>query len=351
MPPKAPATSATPGRPDPITLDHLFEVLASKDNSPENRAYLILALSTVAHHPVVKQILANDKYNNVLKVLILSLMQRDVYAAESRWETLTVIGELCRAEHRNDVHGQSADALDAVSKYFYEYFANQPLLKMALEELLKEEAFAFVDEDCRICAKDIYEALIGKIDNVSVGKRSKGGKAVGEGVEEEKEEDKDKKEGEEKRKVTAAAGARQWTKQARERCKDLMFLDATDRFTLIPLVTRSSSLSCAACQKALETPKPLRCGQCKSVYYCSQPCQVEHWKQGHKTPCTAMKGMLETYLIATCNGKRKAPASVALPLEPSLFYETRPYLFAHRPDTLKSIGFEKYFMEYYHPTF
>lgn len=333
MPPK----TTTPGRPDPITLDHLFEVLASKENSAENRAYLILALSTVVHHPVVKQILCNEKYQTVLKVLILSLMQRDVFAAESRWETLTIIGELCRAEHRNDVHGQSADALNAASKYFYEYFANEPLLKMALSDMITENGFGVVDEDCRICAKDIYEALIGKLDGVNVGKRSKGGKAV-EGPQDEVEGDGKK---EEKK--------REWTKNARERCKDLMFLDATSKFTLIPLVTRSSSHTCAACQKPLETKTPLRCGQCKAVYYCSQPCQVEHWKQGHKTPCTAMKQMLTAYLAASSNGTQSTDH--ALPLEPSLFYETRPYLFANRPETLKDVGFEKYFMEYYHPTF
>jgi hypothetical protein len=41
---------------------------------------------------------------------------------------------------------------------------------------------------------------------------------------------------------------------------------------------------CAVCSKALE--KPLRCGRCGAVCYCSAHCQREHWRSGgHKQAC------------------------------------------------------------------
>ncbi|GFR52094.1 hypothetical protein Agub_g14604, partial [Astrephomene gubernaculifera] len=44
--------------------------------------------------------------------------------------------------------------------------------------------------------------------------------------------------------------------------------------------------SCACCSKPLKSGMlPLRCGNCKSVYYCSISCQKKHWPE-HKPSCT-----------------------------------------------------------------
>ena len=43
---------------------------------------------------------------------------------------------------------------------------------------------------------------------------------------------------------------------------------------------------CAACGRALDRPKPLRCSRCKAAYYCNQECQRAHWR-AHKPHCTA----------------------------------------------------------------
>jgi hypothetical protein len=51
---------------------------------------------------------------------------------------------------------------------------------------------------------------------------------------------------------------------------------------------------CAVCGKCAVGRKMSRCGQCKQVFYCGQPCQKEDWRQGHKRTCVP---------IATLNPK------------------------------------------------
>eukprot|EP00736_Rhodelphis_marinus_P002819 Rmarinus@m.20108 len=49
-------------------------------------------------------------------------------------------------------------------------------------------------------------------------------------------------------------------------------------------------MKCFLCGKSLE--KPLRCSQCKSVYYCSTVCQRSNWRE-HKRRCKPEKAFVE----------------------------------------------------------
>jgi ubiquitin carboxyl-terminal hydrolase 36/42 len=42
---------------------------------------------------------------------------------------------------------------------------------------------------------------------------------------------------------------------------------------------------CVVCQR----PRKKRCSKCKSVYYCSRECQVQHWHEGHKYECHTLQ--------------------------------------------------------------
>lgn len=43
--------------------------------------------------------------------------------------------------------------------------------------------------------------------------------------------------------------------------------------------------NCFQCQKTdSDTEKMYQCSKCKSVYYCSKECQIQHWKK-HKKQC------------------------------------------------------------------
>lgn len=45
------------------------------------------------------------------------------------------------------------------------------------------------------------------------------------------------------------------------------------------------SSMCANCQKPRIASQLLRCQKCRTMYYCSKGCQVNHWKEGHKKDC------------------------------------------------------------------
>lgn len=62
--------------------------------------------------------------------------------------------------------------------------------------------------------------------------------------------------------------------------------------------------TCAVCAK----PTSKQCSGCKAVKYCSQTCQVEHWKSGHKTKCKELKSSGKARLQSSASGK----GSVAL---------------------------------------
>lgn len=62
--------------------------------------------------------------------------------------------------------------------------------------------------------------------------------------------------------------------------------------TVLSNVLKSTQAKCANCQKPKITPfgsnHLMACGQCRTTYYCSKQCSVQHWKKGHKRDCVKM---------------------------------------------------------------
>ncbi|EPY27008.1 MYND zinc finger (ZnF) domain-like protein [Angomonas deanei] len=144
-----------------------------------------------------------------------------------------------------------------------------------------------------------------------------------------------------------------------EQAKDLLFLDAsTTLLHLTPLVSRCYSDTCANCNKMVihnnnNNEKLLRCSSCKSVFYCSAACQKKHWTTAHKTACLSYKEKVEwtaqQYNSKNNNknkNKNKEFEILEVPIEPTLFYETRHYLFDHRDESFRHVNFYDYFMKY-----
>jgi hypothetical protein len=288
-------------RPDPVSLEAIFYYLTTAGVSLDSRAYHLVALSTVAFQSEVKARIAERP--DVIKAIAMFLMQRDRAAFECRWETLGLIGELCRREAREDLAGQRASVVNAPATKCASAFVDIPWLRSALTDITAEEG----DKDVPIVAKDILSAL----------------PETNEG----------------------------WNKDQRDKCVDLMFLDATTQFIpLIPLVSRSDPLACAHCKKtappatsgsttstSFATPY-LRCSSCKAVYYCSQECQVAHWKVAHKLPCQSYK--------ARAGEMEKTTGGTTVALEPSLFFETRRFIYDQRDESMSSVDYESFFMKY-----
>ena len=306
MPPK----SSAPMRPDPVTLELIFDKLTSKsaDVPATDKAYHLVALGTVAFHATVKKRCAERP--DVLKSIAQFLLLRDPCVAECRWETLSLIGELCRREQKDD--DAAASSVNNSARIISESFAALPWFRGALRDVGLENE----DKDVPIAVKDILEALPNEVVSDS---------------------------------PDGTVSTFEWTKVQREKAHDLMFLDATTTFQhLIPLVARASHLSCVHCggrggpttsaasSSTSNTPL-LRCASCKAVYYCSKECQVAHWKVAHKAPCQSMKEL-------TARGASD-PSSLP-PLEPALFFETRRFLYDHRNESLVNVGYEAFFMQY-----
>ncbi|KAL2641635.1 hypothetical protein R1flu_009222 [Riccia fluitans] len=53
------------------------------------------------------------------------------------------------------------------------------------------------------------------------------------------------------------------------------------------------SRQCVSCNKAYPPERALRCGGCKSVFYCGVVCQKKEWKGGHRDECQKYKEMME----------------------------------------------------------
>jgi hypothetical protein len=286
-------------RPDPVSLEAIFHYLTTSGVSLDSRAYHLVALNTVAFQSDVKTRISERP--DVIKAIAMFLVQRDRAAFECRWETLGLIGELCRREAREDLpDGQKASVVNAAATKCAAAFVDIPWFRSALSDVAAEDG----DKDVPVVVKDLLAAL----------------PETNEG----------------------------WHKACRDRCVDLMFLDATTQFLpLIPLVTRSDPLACAQCKKsslptqaagsAFATPY-LRCSSCKAVYYCSQECQVAHWKIAHRVPCQSYK--------ARVADTEKTSGGTSVALEPSLFFETRRFIYDHRGESLSSIDYESFFMKY-----
>ncbi|KAG8348935.1 MYND finger [Trypanosoma vivax] len=413
----------TPPRPDPVTLDQIYERLTASDVSMEDRAYHLVALGTVAFHPSVKLFLFEhrpisasvivragrekemknemdrDQDNikaavaentrrreAVVKSVAFFLAQRNnAVAQECRWETAALLGELCRLESLPATRSRGGATIlapneEIVQKINHyarlnlEYLALLPWFVPAVRELIGNDGSEAVsssltvrnttrlrakresdnsdgspgnakgfmedDEDVRVALQDILTSLPDVANGVC--------------GEEKESTDGDVKCGQ----------AIVWPPGRLDQAHDLMFVDAsTSMLHLIPLVSRSSHLVCAHCEKSGGATSGssgdplLRCSSCKAVYYCSADCQRAHWVATHRVPCKSYKQQVETILaeyLAINKGSNKKKKKqqqqhvtvLEVPLEPSLFYETRRYLYDHRDASFGEVAFFDYFMKY-----
>ncbi|KEG06042.1 MYND zinc finger (ZnF) domain-like protein [Trypanosoma grayi] len=411
-----------PPRPDPVTLEQIYAGLTAADVAMEERAYFLVALSTVAFHPSVKLFLfehtplhvpvANSSSSSsdagvsgvaaentrrreaVLKNIAFFLAQRNsAVAQECRWETVALLGELCRLESLNPLRpggggGSSSSVMspqqEVVQKINHYARANLEFLTLlpwfvpAVRELIGEDAgnattsepssssavrraarrsagagsgepdsngVYETDEDVRIALKDILAALPEVQRDGSSGGGDDG--------------------------AAAAAPTVAWSAERLDQAHDLMFLDAsTTMLHLIPLVSRSSHTQCAHCEKRCSDKSNnggslLRCGSCKAVYYCDATCQRAHWASAHRTPCKCYKQLVDDIQAeyealnkkqgggGGSSRKKKQQQQqqntvtvLEVPLEPSLFYATRRYLYDHRDASFSDVSFMDYFMKY-----
>jgi hypothetical protein len=417
MPPKVPP----PPRPDPITLDQIYAQLTSNDVTFDTKAYNVVALNTVAFHSSVKLFFCEDpalstattaadvfaaagklRRERLIKSIAFMLAQRNnAICHECRWETVSLLGELCRLEQAHKAAPTSAPALleaklNGYAKENLEFLAQLPWFLPAIDAIVKAGG-GVVDADTNSvegsgkkdgitsisggsgtssssCGGSNREALKAKLHAARQAHQHNSGRTAADTVEGVAEEDEDviialmdirralpqyTKPAE-----SGAAGSFEWTDANVEQARDLMFVDAsTSMLHLIPTVSRGCSDVCAQCLKRVTltatTPSPfLRCSSCKAVYYCSPECQKAHWATVHRTPCRAYKercdAILEQYYAANNVSAKKKKKELKtgevvileVPLEPSLFYETRRYLYDHRDESLEEVDFSDYFMKY-----
>ncbi|CBZ23437.1 MYND zinc finger (ZnF) domain-like protein [Leishmania mexicana MHOM/GT/2001/U1103] len=424
MPPPPP-----PPRPDPITLDQVFAQLTAVDVAYDSKAYHLVALNTVAFHPSVKLFLFEEpaaaaapssssppaaavlnklRREKLLKNVAFMLAQRNnAVCHECRWETVSLLGELCRMESAHSgaptsALGQLEAKLNNYAKENLEYLAQLPWFLPAINSIIKAGGGTVDDDasgDASVAAatakkarqqgenstsaasSSSHSALKEKLKAArEAGRHSRGGADIDNGNGTEAEE------GDEDvvialldirralptcHRVSGGGGEGtdntdvmfEWSDANIEQARDLMFVDAsTSMLHLIPSVARSCSDVCAQCQKRVPATSTsaaaplLRCSSCKAVYYCSVECQKTHWTAVHRTPCRAYKErcdrILEQYYATnTTSGKKKDLKTgevviLEVPLEPSLFFETRRYLYDHRDESFAHVDYADYFMRY-----
>ncbi|KPI88049.1 MYND zinc finger (ZnF) domain-like protein [Leptomonas seymouri] len=409
-----------PPRPDPITLDQIYTQLTSTEVSFDTKAYNVVALNTVAFHPSVKLFFFEDsalastaagasadalaaanklRREKLVKSIAFMLAQRNnAICCECRWETVSLLGELCRLDqtHRGaptSTLAQLEAKLNGYAKANLEFLAQLPWFLPAVDAILKAGGSVIDDEKDDGRRKDVAGESGGKAGAATAGSstraalkeklraarqahqnsNSNGGRAAADALE-GVEEDPDvivalldiRRALPQYTKPTSdgSAGSFEWTDANVEQARDLMFVDAsTTMLHLIPMVSRGCSDVCAQCLKratlSATTPSPFcRCSSCKAVYYCSPECQRTHWSTVHRTPCRAYKercdAALEQYYAANnvrAKTKKKELKTgevtiLEVPLEPSLFYETRRYLYDHRDASFEHTEFSEYFMRY-----
>ncbi|AYU75986.1 MYND zinc finger (ZnF) domain-like protein [Leishmania donovani] len=437
MPPHA-AALPPPPRPDPVTLDQVFAQLTAVDVAYDAKAYHLVALNTVAFHPSVKLFLFEEpaaaaasssstespdarstsssppaaavlnklRREKLLKNVAFMLAQRNnAVCHECRWETVSLLGELCRMESAHSgvptsALGQLEAKLNNYAKENLEYLAQLPWFLPVIDSIIKAGGGTLDDDangdasvaaaaakkarqqgesSASAAASSSRSALKEKLMAREAGRNSRGGADSdnGNGPEAE-EEDEDvvialldirralptcHRVSGSGRSTDSADVVFEWSAANVEQARDLMFVDAsTSMLHLIPSVARGCSDVCAQCQKRVPAASTsaaaplLRCSSCKAVYYCSAECQKTHWTTVHRTPCRAYKErcdkILEQYYsTSTASGKKKGLKTsevviLEVPLEPSLFFETRRYLYDHRDESFAHVDYSDYFMKY-----
>lgn len=431
MPPNA--TPPPPPRPDPVTLDQIYTQLTAVDTPYDSKAYHLVALNTIAFHPSVKLYLFEDatatpagaaasptptpaeaalhkvRREKLVKGVAFLLAQRNnAVCHECRWETVSLLGELCRMDNAHagaptSALGVQEAKLNGYAKENLEFLAQLPWFVPAINAI--KAGGGSVDADAADDAKtepssadatsatptssSSRAALKAKLHAAREAGRGGSGRAGGhsggdvDGVGQQ-EEDEDvvialmdiRRALPACRRVATPGGGPTstattevtWSEANREQARDLMFVDAsTSMLHLIPTVSRGCSDVCAQCQKrqtsggGAGSASLLRCSSCKAVYYCSAACQKAHWATVHRTPCRAYKErcdtILEQYYAAnsqTAAGRKRKQKDLKtgevvileVPLEPSLFFETRRYLYDHRDESFAKVEFSDYFMKY-----
>lgn len=226
----------------PWAFEDVCEALKGQDQG--NRAAGVQILESVVFNPEVKSLLLRNTSRTesgeavgVLRDLAKVCVDRNAQAQRLHWETLAIIGELCRREHKEDVANHEGH--NELQVQLSESFVSIPWFRSALEDLSREGT-----DDIRAMAEDLLGSL-------------------------------------------PFSG---WTQDRRERCKDLMYLDPTCvNRAAPPLLARSSKFRCTNCQKTSQTPLS-KCSRCQAASYCGQECQVSHWKSSHKAPCNSVCG-------------------------------------------------------------
>lgn len=499
-----------PPEPDPLTLNQIYENITSSESSAETRAYNIEALNTVAFHPTVKlfffeyhstlpssgpqdedapsstptgyqgmydRIEQSDRLRreSLLKNIAFFLcMRNNPLSSECRWETLSLIGEMCRMEqgpsssgksssasHNHAVHNCSSgkvndstsivgaggsaaspsslsslqEKLNRYAKANLEFFATLPWFRMTLESFLKHNQKEGNNGDITVGSSSSLHHSKHHMTNTG-GANNESSNSTEERkltkeeirakfqarreqrkMNESRSEVEDWKESDEDVLIVIGDLLRAlpavtkddstntskvvWTRENVEQAHDLMFLDAsTSMAHLIPLVSRSYSNCCANClshASNTSSPSPLlssegekkveqtstsnktmnnsshnvnssstitggasgfpRCSGCKAVFYCSPECQKAHWGTAHRQPCMAYKerknAILSQYYALNSKGKQSSKRNhdtdvsiLEVPLEPSLYFETRRFLYDHRDSSFENINFSDYFLKY-----
>lgn len=320
---------------DPVTLESVFGNIVSSTSTGEVKGKAITVLSTVIHTRAVKQALLRRP--DVVRGICVMLM--NPATMEHRFETLACIGELCRLETRGD--SQNADVNNAICRQFVDLMVGRfDFLRSALQDIALDKY-----SDCAPLANDLILALPFEATDASRG-------SAPSSIPVEDCKGASTQEGEAAAASVPQTPSARWSKAQRDRSKDLMFLDErAEAWGFAPLVSRSSHLTCAACNKsstddvateeaagAKKTASFNRCAACKSVFYCSTACQAAHWKGSHKAACQLWKHALTVERLAF-----PGAATTALPL---LFHPNRAFFFSQRPEMYKAVSFRDFFMNY-----
>ncbi|CCW69085.1 unnamed protein product [Phytomonas sp. Hart1] len=182
MPSKVPSLP----HPDPLTLEQIYDCLTSRESSLSEKAYHLVALHSVAFNPTVKLFLFEEPSLNMVKntteregasttvhfthrrrerllqsVAAFLAQRNNAICEECQWETVSLLGELCRMEIINNHSGGGALLpsvalkLNAYAKMNLEYLVLLPWFIPAVHSIMGSDAVAkFEAEEARQERKD-----------------------------------------------------------------------------------------------------------------------------------------------------------------------------------------------------
>eukprot|EP01064_Diplonema_japonicum_P022754 TRINITY_DN328_c1_g1_i1.p1 TRINITY_DN328_c1_g1~~TRINITY_DN328_c1_g1_i1.p1 ORF type:complete len:261 (+),score=49.80 TRINITY_DN328_c1_g1_i1:60-842(+) len=210
---------------EPRCVADLLADLKGGDGDKKSAAVVILF--SVAHTKEVREAFIKD--GEAVRTLGGYVSDISKTAHSVRWETLALLGELCRREHL----AEPAQDQNKLAEALATTLSLHPSLKQGLEDCEKENTSASP------IASDLLSSL--PFPNITG-----------------------------------------WKTKA----KDLCYLDPRLDQPW-PRVTKADRGTCSGCNKKVE--KSLRCSACKAVFYCGADCQVSHWKSQHKAACKIFK--------------------------------------------------------------